>query len=149
MIGLVETSRFDQTPRLLADRHYSRQSHGNKQFVGPGRVIILVDHAGLVVFAWRWQLKDRPDGQTGYECAIFRNESTRQSSDIIREAEDYAVRKWGPSRVFTYVDPAAIQSVNPGYCFKVCGWKSDGQSASGKIRLVKHLRLDCDTSETE
>ena len=138
-VGLVKTSRFDQVPRLLADRHYSRTSVGNPQFVGPGRVIVLRDAAGLVVFAWRWQLKDRPDGRIGYECAIFRNESKRLSSEIILEAAEFAALEWGPGPAFTYVDPLRVASENPGYCFKVAGWKSAGYSRSGKLALEKRI----------
>jgi len=43
--------------------------------------------------------------------------------EIILEAEKLAAEKWGPNRAFTYVDPAKIRSPNPGFCFKVAGWR--------------------------
>ena len=79
----------------------------------------------------------RMDGQTGYNCAIFRNESKRRSSDIILEAEALAVAKWGPGRMYTYIDPRRILSPNPGYCFKVAGWRRVGVSRGGKHLLAK------------
>ena len=81
----------------------------------------------------------RMDGQTGYNCSICRNESTRRSSDIILEAETLAFDKWGPNRLYTYVDPRKIKSVNPGYCFKVAGWRFVRLSKSGQHLLAKEL----------
>lgn len=82
------------------------------------------------------------DGQDGYNCAIFRNEGQRQSSEIILEAEEMAFRKWGPNRLFTYIDPKKIRSTNPGYCFKMAGWKRIGLSKSGKVLLAKYDGLE-------
>jgi hypothetical protein len=79
----------------------------------------------------------RMDGQTGYNCAIFRNESSRQSSEIILEAECLAIEKWGIDRFYTYVDPRQVASKNPGYCFKCAGWHFERLSRSGKHLLIK------------
>ena len=81
----------------------------------------------------------RQDGQLGYNNAIFRNESRRRSSEIILEAEELAVQKWGPNRAYTYVDPRKVASVNPGYCFKCAGWQFVRLSLSGKHLLEKQL----------
>jgi len=78
------------------------------------------------------------DGQTGYNCAMFRNESDRLSSDIILEAEQMAIDYWGPNRMYTYVDSKKIASPNPGYCFKIAGWEFERLSKTGKHLLVKH-----------
>lgn len=76
------------------------------------------------------------DGQTGYNCAIFRNESKRRSSDIILECEAIAIERWGPNRMYTYVNPAKIASPNPGYCFKRAGWRNV-RLEDGCIRVSK------------
>ncbi len=135
--GLIHTHGYDQECRMLADRHYSRQQHGSAQFVPPGRRIVLRDAAGLVVFVWSWP-EHRRDNQTGYCCTLFRNESDRQSSGIIIEAENYAARLWGPGRMFTYVDALKVRSTNPGYCFQCAGWRKAGRSkVNGLMLLVK------------
>jgi len=122
--GLFRSHRFDAELAMLADRHYSRQKVGSPQFVAPGSNLVYRDKVGLVVFVWLWQLPEyRDDGQEGYCCAMFRNESDRLSSEIILEAEDLAIAEWGTNRMFTYVKPSAIRSANPGYCFKQAGWK--------------------------
>ncbi len=136
--GLIRTTHFDDECRQLADRHYSRRTPGARQFCYSGRKLVLRNTEGTVL--WVWMFPDpvmRMDGQTGYNCAIFRNESTRSSSDIILEAERWAVEKWGPDRMYTYVMPSKIKSVNPGYCYKIAGWKFERLSASGQHLLVK------------
>ena len=135
---LIVTTHFDQECRMLADRHYSRRTPGARQFLYSGRKLVLRDALGEVL--WAWIFPDpamRMDGQTGYNCAIFRNESARRSSDIILEAERHAIDKWGVGRGYTYVDPKKIRSRNPGYCYKVAGWRRVGVSKSGQILLAK------------
>lgn len=141
---LIVTTKFDLEMCALADRHYSRQKPGSNQFLPPGRTITIRDNLGLVLFGWLWQKPEyRDDNQDGYCCSIFRNEcSFRLSSNIILEAESIALEKWGSSRVFTYVDPAKIQSRNPGYCFKCAGWWLSRIMPDGKHLLEKIIRLD-------
>ena len=137
--GLQKTSHFDVEMAMLADRHYSRRTKGARQFCYAGRKLVLRDNAGDVLFVWMWPFDHlRMDNQTGFNCAIFRNESKRRSSDIILEAEEHAVEKWGPNRFYTYVDARKVKSPNPGYCFKMAGWQRVGRSKTGLELLVKH-----------
>jgi hypothetical protein len=138
--GLVITNHFDDTCRQLADRHYSRRTIGARQFCYSGRKLVLRNCAGSILFVWMYPQADmRMDGQTGYNCAMFRNESDRLSSEIILEAEQWAFKQWGPNRLYTYVDKSKIKSTNPGYCYIVAGWQKAGTSKTGKILLVKEL----------
>jgi hypothetical protein len=140
--GLMVSNGFDDEMRQLADRHYSRRTIGARQFLYAGRRLVLRDAAGLVLFAWMYPDESmRMDGQRGYNNAIFRNESDRKSSDIILEAERAAFKKWGPNRLYTYIDPKKVRSSNPGYCFKVAGWKFVRLSAGGKHLLSKYDEL--------
>jgi hypothetical protein len=137
---LVRVGKFDAESCQLADKHYSRQKPGTNQFMPPGKTMILRSAAGDVVFGWLWQQK-RDDGQTGYNCSIFRNESQRLSSEIILEAERKVVIEWGANRGFTYIDPESISNKrNPGYCFKVAGWEFVKETASG-LHLLEKLEL--------
>jgi len=81
----------------------------------------------------------RMDKQTGYNCAIFRNESSRLSSEIILEAEALAELKWGANRCYTFIDPRKIRSTNPGCCFKKAGWTGAGRTKSNKVILEKFI----------
>jgi len=144
---LVVTTPFDPEMAALADRHYSRRTVGARQFLNNGRKIVIRNTEGTILFGWIWALDNmRFDNQSGYNCAIFRNESSRKSSDVILECEQIAFDRWGPNRMFTYVHPKKIASVNAGYCFKMAGWKNartdDGEikiSTSGQHLLVKEL----------
>lgn len=143
--NLIQTTPFDQECRMLADRHYSRRTIGAKQFCYAGRKLVLRNAEGSVLFVWMYCYPQyRMDGQIGYNCAIFRNESSRLSSEIILEAESLAFEKWGQNRLFTYINPRKIKSPNPGYCFKKAGWKQKGLSKTGKVLLVKYNNLNPD-----
>jgi len=136
--ALIPSHRADPELCLLADRHYSRGRIGAPQFMPPGRTLVLRNADASVVFGWLWCLPGmRYDKQDGYCCTIFRNESERLSSEIILEAEAAAIAKWGPNRMFTYVDPSKIASPNPGYCFKQAGYRRIGYSQSGLHLLAK------------
>ena len=138
--GLMVTNHFDQECRILADRHYSRRTPGARQFCYSGRKLVLRDAAATVLFVWMFPDPTmRMDDQTGYNCAIFRNESDRLSSGIILEAERMAFEKWGPNRMYTYIDPGKVRSRNPGYCYKMAGWRFAGLSKGGKHLLVKEV----------
>lgn len=137
---LIVTNGFDGEMAMLADRHYSRQKIGTRQFLPNGRKLVIRDAFGDVLFGWMFQ-EHRDDGQQGVNCSIFRNESRRKSSDIILECEELAVRKWGPQRMFTYINPAKIRSVNPGYCFKHAGWTNVRDKAGAPFVSRKGLYL--------
>lgn len=136
--GLMWTTHFDPEMAVLADRHYSRRTIGARQFLYSGRKLVLRNAEGSILFAWIYPDESmRMDGQTGYNNAIFRNESQRRSSDIILEAEWLAFAKWGPNRLYTYIDAGKVKSPNPGYCFKMAGWRFERLSKAGKHLLVK------------
>jgi hypothetical protein len=151
---LFVSTHFDDECRRLADRHYSRRTVGARQFLYSGRKLVIRNCEGSVLFGWLWPHDDkRMDGQTGYNCAIFRNESTRKSSELILECERIAIERWGPNRMYTYVNPSKILSVNPGYCFKKAGWvnarRPDGSiviSKAGQHLLVKDAQSANGTS---
>jgi hypothetical protein len=146
---LEKTSHYDDECRQLADRHYSRRTVGARQFAYSGRKLVLRDPAGTVLWVWMWpDPAMRMDGQEGYNCAIFRNESERRSSDLILEAERFAIDYWGPNRMYTYVDPAKVRSSNPGYCYLMAGWHHVGWSAAGKRLLAKYETSSNDSDAT-
>ena len=121
-------------------RHYSARPKPNgyklRQFVAPcvHMVLLTVEQNAL----WVWTAEQwRKDGQVGLNCAVFRNEGERLSSDLILSAEEWAWDKWTEQRVFTYIDGGKIRSVNPGYCFKMAGWQKCGSSSKGLTIMEK------------
>ncbi len=134
----------DRIAYAMFSRHYSayrykdnRRSNPNYRnrflFCGPGEKLILMTPERDALFVWRKFIDD--SGQVGVNCAVFRNESDRLSSLLICAADQRAWQKWPGERLYTYVDPTRIKSVNPGYCFKKAGWRTCGETKSGKIIL--------------
>ena len=110
--ALIVTNHFDPEMAMLADRHYSRRTVGARQFLYSGRKLVIRDARGDVLFGWLYPDEDkRMDGQKGYNCAIFRNESHRKAHEIILECERLAFEKWGPNRLYTYIDPAKTATI--------------------------------------
>jgi hypothetical protein len=134
-------TKFDKEGCRLADRHYSRRKIGSPQFMPPGQTLVLV--ADDAVFGW-W--RPHPDSGLvamnkldGWTCTIFRNEGRERSSDLILAAEIMLLARYdvGPDGLLTYVFDKKVRSVNPGFCFKCCGWKIAGRSADGKKTLLQ------------
>ncbi len=143
-----ETKDGDRSCRRLLENHYSYNPRINswgdtpKLFVGPGEKLVLRDYDPVffdcnAVFVWRKFIDD--SGQTGVNCAVFRNESDHRSSDMIIDAEHWARDRWGSIRAYTYVSADKVLSKNPGYCYKAAGWKSAGETKGGLLILEKNL----------
>ena len=124
----------DSRARQLHQRHYSKYKYvdgrESKLFVGPGGKFVMITGDNAALFVWRKFINDA--GQTGINCAVFRNEGTERSSSLIEEADRIAWAKWPTEpRHYTYVNGARIRSSNPGYCFLAAGWKRAGKSKGG------------------
>jgi hypothetical protein len=101
------------------------------QFVGPGSWIVLRTDPFQpleALFVWREFIDDCIDERTGerqqgINCAVFRNEGQRRSSELIRQADAVADFCWPRRRHYTYVDPARLRSGLAGSCFLAAGWR--------------------------
>lgn len=129
------------TGLALYERHYSaiqyQDGRERDQFTGPGEKTVLLTDDGAALFVWRKFVDD--SGQTGVNCAIFRNEGPVLSSDLIREAMAIAWQRWPGQRFYTYVDERKVRSANPGYCFKMAGWRVCGRSKSRDLLILEAL----------
>lgn len=138
----------DGDPRAfsLFSRHYSyhtyrdgrRNLHGYRNrflIMGPGEKLVLLGVDGRALFGWR-RGSDASQGVC-VSCTVFRNESDRLSSDLIREATDLAWQRWPGERLVTYVDPRAVQSSNPGYCFLKAGWRKCGITKHNALLILE------------
>lgn len=120
----------DSNPAALKlfQAHYSKYHYKDgrrpNRFVGPGERIVLLGKQRDALFVWRKFISD--DGQQGVNNSIFINQAAVLSSTLILEAERIAWAKWPGQRFYTYVDPRAIRSVNPGCCYKKAGWRVCG-----------------------
>lgn len=122
----------------LAARHYSHnreEKDWRKPILPPGEKLLLLTEWSDAVIGFVRQ-RFRRDNRRGIYCSIFRNESEILSSDLIKDAVPIVQNKWGDQPVFTFVDPTAVRSQNPGSCFRHAGWKRDGQTAKGLIVFI-------------
>ena len=137
----IPTRDGDPSVRAVFDRHYSRKHYADgrrpKLFVGPGEKLVLRTPSADAIFVWR-RFRSM-DEQEGVNCAIFRNEGPLLSSDLIREAEALAWERWPGERLFTYVNPKAVRSTNPGYCFLRAGWQRCGVTKVHRLLVLEKL----------
>lgn len=131
----------DAAARAIFDRHYSRYRYADgrepKLFVGPGEKTVMLTEAGDALFVWRKFIS--ADGQTGVNCAIFRNESPILSSSLIIEADAVAWARWPGERLYTYVARKHVRSTNPGCCFRRAGWKRCGVTKVRGLLIFERL----------
>ena len=144
-------------PRVvgLYARHYSskKNNKGIAEWLSfgitsPGAVIVLLTSDASALFVWLKQ-KYHSNDQAGVNCAVFRNEGHILSSTLILEAEEIAWAKWPAERLFTYVDPGAVNSCNPGYCFKVAGWELVRNANSQPLTTARGLLIFEKLPETQ
>lgn len=123
----------------LYERHYSCYQYADgrerKLFVGPGEKVVLRTERADALFVWRNFIDD--SGQDGINCAVFRNESSHRSSDLIRQADAIADCLWPDRRHYTFVRAEAVRSTNPGFCFQQAGWRKCGMTKSGLVILER------------
>jgi hypothetical protein len=123
----------------LFSRHYSARQYkdgqSRKLFCGSGQKIVLRTLQADAMFVWRRFIDD--SGQEGVNCAVFRNESSYLSSDLIKQADLIAELIWPNERHYTFVNQKKIRSSNPGACFRAAGWQSCGVTQKGLLVLEK------------
>ena len=129
----------DDTARSLYDRHYSRYRYADGRkpmlFAGPGEKLVLLTPCARALFVWR---RFRcADAQSGVNCSVFRNEGAGLSSGLIRAAEHIAWQRWPGERLYTYVNPRAVASNNPGWCFMAAGWQRCGTTKKRRYRIFE------------
>ena len=136
----IEIKDGDSRLRILYNRHYSayqyRDGRQPKKTVGPGEYMALITPEADAIFVWRKFID--ASGQKGVNCAVFRNEGPRLSSELIHQAMTRARKRWPGERFYTYVNPKKIRSSNPGCCFKKAGWIE-----IGKTKIHNLIILEC------
>lgn len=143
-LGLwCERMKTDPECAAIADRHYSRQSPGAKQFMPPGQTMVLMTWWRSALFGWWRPHPGRAvklmNGYSAWVCTIFRNEGRHKSSKLILAAEELLLAQHSVPKdgFITYVWRSKVRSANPGYCFKMAGWDKVGESADGLKDLLQ------------
>lgn len=133
--------RADDLARPLADRHYNRQKIGAKQFVPPGRCLVLLarDFDALWITSWPFAEYVKHAWAGAWVNSLFRNESPILSSDLIREAVMATAAYWGevpPLGMVSFIDAKHVRRKRDyGRCYVKAGWQRpmvDGEPARTK-----------------
>lgn len=143
--------RADPAAREIADRHYNRQKVGAKQFVPPGRCVVLViPKQAFWITSWPFAEYVKHAWAGAWVCSAFRNErrDLHLSSELIREALAATRAVWDPPSLgmITFVDRDKTKPKrDPGRCYlragfhvsgtKACCASKPGETAAGLVAL--------------
>ena len=132
--------RADPAARRIADRHYSRQTIGAKQFVPPGRCLVLVRRDAYWVTSWPFGEYVRHAWPGLMVCSAFRNEGPTLSSALIRQALACTRWRWPElpdGGMVTFVDTDKVRRKrDPGRCFRKAGFGVAGRTKGGLLALT-------------
>jgi hypothetical protein len=135
------SNRADPRAARIADRHYSRQSVGSRQFVPPGRCLVLLadDESAYWVTSWPFAAYVRHGWAGAWMCSAFRNEGGYLSSELVSEAVSATRYVFGlPPQLgmVTFVDSTKVRRKRDfGRCFRRAGFVHVGETQGGLIAL--------------
>lgn len=145
------SNRADPRALPLADRHYSRQKPGTKQFVPPGRCVVLLTPKAdaLWVTSWPFAQFVKHQWAGAWTCSFFRNESPLTASELNREA--LAATRYvfgdppsvdsvaGPVNVVSFIDRSKVRPTRVrgrdvwGFTYLKAGWVPIGETKGGLL----------------
>jgi len=136
----TETTRADPDARAIADRHYNRQKVGAKQFVPPGRCLVLRMRGALWITSWPFAEFVHHAWPGAWVCSAFRNESSGMlSSHLIIDAIAATRATWPDPLehgMITFVDADEVKRKrDPGRCFLRAGFENTGWTKGGLVAL--------------
>jgi hypothetical protein len=133
--------RADPKALPLADRHYSRQKPGTKQYVPPGRcLVLLADHEqALWVTSWPFAQYVKHAWAGAWVNTFFRKECGGDASPYIRSAIAITRSLWEPPELgcITFVNPKFVRPVHRrgttiyGYSYLKAGFEHVGFPKAG------------------
>ena len=128
--------RADALPRLLADRHYSRQKPGTPQFVKPGRCFVLKASRAVWVTSWPFAQYVKHAWAGAWVNSCFRREGGRDmASEMILQA--VAATRWYWPEIpdlglITFVDESKVRSKeHVSFCYRKAGFRHVGFTKAG------------------
>lgn len=144
----VLSNRADQRAREIADRHYNRQKPGTRQFVPPGRCLVLYAEtkAGRAFWVTSYPFPQyvHHAWAGAWICSAFRNEGAGIASEMILEAVAATRAYFGeppPLGMVTFINrekvrPTMIHGEKTwGYTYKLAGFKEAGETKKGLLVL--------------
>ncbi len=137
-----KTWKSDPAALELADRHYSRQKPGTKQFTQNCRNLVLIRDKALWVTAFPKAEHVKHAWAGAWMNSFFRNEGNEISSKLILEAVALTRTYIGfepPLGMVTFVDPKHVRPTKVrgvdiyGYCYLKAGFRHVGFSKTKKL----------------
>ena len=146
----TQTNRCDVATRMIADRHYNRQSIGSRNFVPPGRCLVLYgeNKSGMAFWVTSWPYAEYVLHAWGgsFICSAFRNENFGVASTLIIDAVKRTVDFFNvipPLGFITFIDRSKVEPIKRrgylhwGYSYEKAGFKYEGETKGG----LKVMRL--------
>jgi len=135
----IKTHRCHRTARVIADRHYNRQSVGHPNFVPPGRCLVFYQPVAVWVTSWPFAEYTKHEWAGAWVNSCFRRESGPIASEMIRDAVSATRFKYGDPPelgMVTFVDASKVKpKQQPGSCYLHSGFRQVGRTKSGLIAL--------------
>lgn len=137
----TESWRADPAARAIADRHYNRQKVGAKQFVPPGRCLVLVAPQALWITSWPFAQYVKHEWPGAWVCSAFRREGGDiVASEMIRQAIAATRAHFGDPPelgMITFVDASKVKRKrDPGRCFLRAGFRRVGETKGGLLAFL-------------
>lgn len=135
----VRSFRADPHARVIADRHYNRQSVGAAQFVPPGRCLVLLTARADALWVTSWPFAEyvQHEWAGAWMNSCFRNEGEQLSSDLIRAAVAATLAEWPTPPdlgMVTFVDRSKVRRKrDPGRCYIKAGFRLVGTTKAGLL----------------
>lgn len=139
----IISHRADQEARVMADRHYNRQKIGTKQFVPPGRCLVLKQSAAFWITSWPFAEYVKHRWAGAWVCSAYRKEHRdRDASEDIREALACTRFKYPDVPELGMVTFISRKHVAPivrrgvktwGYSWLKAGFEPDGETKGGLL----------------
>jgi hypothetical protein len=145
------TWKSDPAALEIADRHYSRQKPGTKQFTQNCRNLVLIRPNAVWVTAFPKAEHVKHAWAGAWMNSFFRNEGDELSSELIRAAVAITRAECGfepPLGMLTFVDPKHVRPTKVrgetlyGYCYLKAGFKHVGFSKTKKLWAWQMLPED-------
>lgn len=136
--------RADPQAKVLADRHYNRQTPESPQFAPPGRCLVLRAPEALWITSWPFAEFVRHAWAGAWVCSAFRREGGPPASEMIRQAVAATRWRYGdpPDRgMVTFLDrdqvqPVLVRGVQTwGRTWRLAGFREVGETAGGLLAL--------------
>lgn len=131
--------RTDPRGRIVADRHYNRQSIGAQDFAPPGRCLVLLTEPAdaLWITSWPYAEYVQHAWAGAWMNSCFRNEGEELSSTLIRAAVAATRARWPEPPelgMVTFVDAGKVRRKrDPGRCYLRAGFKRVGTTQGGLL----------------